>query len=136
MTSRWTGAGCPLAGASDGPPSRACSPYPGQQSDRALILKGLQWLDEEAARRKSTNYLLLRPEVQLEICEALAILAKKDRRKYPGTFFRRIRDLVAGGYYTTPAGMKDIGYRGNVAMSEWNGPPTEVLKKLGLSAQK
>ena len=112
------------------------SPYPGQESDRKLILKGLQWLDEEAGRRDAADFVSLAPGDQLKICEELAILAKRDRRKYPGTFFRRIRDLVAGGYYTTPAGMKDIGYRGNVAMPEWNGPPAEVLEKLGLSAQE
>ena len=49
--------------------------------------------------------------------------------------FCRLRNLVAGGYYTTPAGMKDIGYRGNVPQAEWKGPPAEVLKKLNLPQQ-
>ncbi|MDF1815680.1 MAG: gluconate 2-dehydrogenase subunit 3 family protein [Verrucomicrobiales bacterium] len=111
------------------------SPYPGQVADRKLILKGLKWLDDEAGKQKSKNFVSLSSTQQLEVCQILAIMAKKDRRKYPGTFFRRMRDLVAGGYYTTPEGMKDIGYRGNVAMPEWNGPPAEVLEKLGLEPE-
>jgi hypothetical protein len=29
--------------------------------------------------------------------------------------------------------MKDIGYVGNVALEKFEGPPPEVLKKLGLA---
>jgi hypothetical protein len=28
--------------------------------------------------------------------------------------------------------MKDIGYVGNIPLAEFNGPPREVLEKLGL----
>ena len=48
-------------------------------------------------------------------------------------FFKRFRDLTAGGFYTTPEGMKDIGYTGNVPLPEFAGPPPEVLAKLGLA---
>ena len=44
-------------------------------------------------------------------------------------FFARFRDLTAGGFYTTPVGMKDIGYVGNVPLEKFDGPPLEVLKK-------
>ncbi len=111
------------------------SPYPGQKSDRNSILKGLGWLDEEARRRGGEDFASLTARDQLAICRELARSAKKDSRKHPGSFFLRLRNLVAGGYYTTPAGMKDIGYRGNVPVAEWNGPPPEVLKRLGLSSQ-
>lgn len=111
------------------------SPYPEQRSDRNAILKGLPWLDEEATKRGSDHFVSLKPDTQLAICEELAIIAKKDRNRFPGSFFYRLRNLVAGGYYTTPEGMRDIGYRGNVAMAEWNGPPPEVLERLGLEAE-
>lgn len=104
------------------------SPYREQKGDRSQILKGLAWLKEK-------NFFTLDPEQQLEICRDLARSARRDRNKFPGSFFYRLRNLVAGGYYTTPAGMKDIGYRGNVPMEEWNGPPPEVLEKLGLKPQ-
>ncbi|MFT4691031.1 MAG: gluconate 2-dehydrogenase subunit 3 family protein [Verrucomicrobiia bacterium] len=111
------------------------SPYPAQKGDRNGILKGLPWLDEEAIRRGEKNFVSLAANKQFEICQELAKAAKKDSRKHPGSFFLRLRNLVAGGYYTTPVGMKDIGYLGNVPMAEWNGPPPEVLERLGLSPQ-
>jgi hypothetical protein len=48
-------------------------------------------------------------------------------------FFRRFRDLVAVGYYTTPEGMKEIGYVGNLPLARFEGPPAEVVAKLGLT---
>ena len=37
------------------------------------------------------------------------------------------------GFYTTPAGMKDIGFIGNVALAKFPDPPKEALAKLGLA---
>ena len=48
-------------------------------------------------------------------------------------FFAKFRDLTAGGFYTTPVGMKDIGYVGNVPLERFDGPPLELLKKAGLA---
>ena len=48
-------------------------------------------------------------------------------------FFAKFRDLTAGGFYTTPVGMKDIGYVGNVPLEKFEGPPKSVLKKVGLA---
>jgi len=111
------------------------SPYPDQKPDRDLILKGLAWFDDEAKRRGGKNFVSLSSQEQTDVCRQLAKAAKTDSRKFPGSMFQRLRDLIAGGYYTTPAGMKDLGYRGNVPMTEWKGPSHEVLKHLGLSPQ-
>ncbi len=56
-------------------------------------------------------------------------------------FFERFRFLSVGAFYTTEAGIKDIGYIGNVPISgEYPGPSAEamthlagVLEQLGLS---
>ena len=47
-------------------------------------------------------------------------------------FFAKFRNLTVGGYYSTPQGMRDVGYVGNVPLSSFPGPPDEVLKKAGL----
>ena len=47
-------------------------------------------------------------------------------------FFARYRDLTVGGFYSTPAGHQDLGYIGNVALPRFDGPPPELLRKLGL----
>ena len=37
-----------------------------------------------------------------------------------------------GAYYGTPKGWKAIGYVGNMPLPALDGPPQEVLDKLGL----
>jgi hypothetical protein len=65
-----------------------------------------------------------------DICDAAS--AKPEHRA-GARFFQRFRDLAAGGYFTTPEGMKDLGYTGNSAMEAFTGPPPEVLRRLGLA---
>lgn len=97
------------------------APYPDQLKDRPLLLEGL---DDLGAR-----FLKADPT---ERAEKLAGL--------PGTpFFKRIRALTIGAYYTTEAGFKDIGYIGNVPRASDPGPSDAVksvladrLKALGL----
>jgi hypothetical protein len=43
--------------------------------------------------------------------------------------------LTVGGFYTTPEGMRDLGYVGNVALARFDGPPPEVLRKVGLEGE-
>ena len=111
------------------------SPYPDQKRDRQLLLEGFEALDGLAGKRGGTAFVSLPKEDQLAICRELAKAAKSNPKEFPASFFLRLRDLVAGGFYTTPAGMHDLGYRGNIPSIEWTGPPPEVLEALGLTAQ-
>ncbi|HEV7610029.1 MAG TPA: gluconate 2-dehydrogenase subunit 3 family protein [Steroidobacteraceae bacterium] len=109
------------------------APYPQQRGDRAIILPGLTWIEAEAKSRFDKIFAALesaqREAIANDICSPgkaapnLATAAK---------FFAKFRDLTAGGFYTTPVGMKDIGYVGNVPLAKFDGPPPEVLKKVGL----
>ena len=56
----------------------------------------------------------------------------KDSFKKLAHFFSRFRSLSAAAYYGTPAGWEAIGYVGNVPLQQFDGPPAEVLQKLGL----
>ena len=110
------------------------APYPGHGDDRKLVLDGLAWLDTESQKRFKTDFVNLVLRQKNQICDDICFLPKaKPEFRQAAQFFRRYRDLTAGGYYTTPEGMKDIGYVGNVAMEKYAGPPPEVLKKLGLA---
>jgi hypothetical protein len=51
------------------------------------------------------------------------------------TFFNRMRDLTASGFYTTEIGVKDIGYVGNTP-NQWSGVPEDVLKQYGMQNVK
>lgn len=109
------------------------APYPAHQRDRAVIVDGLAWVDEESTRRFGKAFHKLAMQQHHAICDDICFEPKaKAEFKTAAAFFRRYRDLTAGGFYTTPAGMKDIGYVGNVALPAFKGPPQEVLRRLGV----
>jgi len=110
------------------------APYPDQQRDRPVILAGLAWIDAEALRRFGKNFAELEAGQMAAICDDLCHEPDaKPEHKEGARFFRRFRELTAGGFYTTPVGMKDIGYVGNIPLIEFKGPPPELRQKLGLA---
>ena len=111
------------------------APYPRQQHDRTLIEEGLAWLDTESRRRFAAEFAATKPVDQAALCDDICDPAQaKEPFATPATFFARFRDLTAGGFYTTPVGCRDIGYVGNVPLTQFEGPPLDVLRKLGLDA--
>jgi Gluconate 2-dehydrogenase subunit 3 len=109
------------------------APYPDCQRDRPIVLEGFAWLDAEAARRFHRRFAELTVSQQHRICDDICDEARAapERRK-AAHFFARYRDLTAGGFYTTAAGRKDLGYIGNVPLARFEGPPPELLRKLKL----
>jgi len=114
------------------------APYEAQRRDRATLLEGLAWLDSEATARYGAgkSFITLSNKQQTAICDDICCAPKaksKEDRAAAAKFFARYRDLTAGGFYTTPQGRKDVGYVGNVPLPRFDGPPPEVLKKVGLA---
>jgi Gluconate 2-dehydrogenase subunit 3 len=112
------------------------APYEQQRRDRAAVLEGLEWLDREAAGRHGAgkSFVTLSDVQQTAICDDICFLGKAQPRFLDAAkFFARYRDLTAGGFYTTPQGRKDLRYVGNVPLPRFDGPPLEVLKKVGLA---
>jgi hypothetical protein len=110
------------------------APYPRQQEDRKIILDGLTSLDSESKKRFKKSFVDLSDDQRRQICEDICFEPKaKPAMKKSAQFFARFRDLTAGGFYTTPEGMKDIQYLGNVPLTKFDGPPPEVLSYLKLS---
>jgi hypothetical protein len=109
------------------------APYPRQREDRDTLLPGLEWLDEESMRRAGNVFADAGPVLQHAICSDICFeAAVAPQFQQAARFFACFRDLTAGGFYTTPVGMKDIGYIGNVPRSEFPGPPLALLTELGL----
>jgi hypothetical protein len=103
-------------------------------NDKRTIIDGLAWLDRESQKRFNQAFVKLDASQKNKICDDICYAPNaKPEFRTAAQFFRRYRDLTAGGYYTTPEGMRDIGYTGNVALDKYEGPPPEVLKKLGLA---
>jgi hypothetical protein len=110
------------------------APYPVHQRDRIIVQGGLAWLDAEAARRFGKEFGALDSTAQHGICddicdESRAAASRRDAAR----FFALYRDLTAGGFYSTPAGRKDLDFIGNVPLARFDGPPPALLKALGLS---
>jgi len=110
------------------------APYPDQKRDRQPILDGLAWINAEASRRYGREFAELDGPQAAAICADICHAPDALPEFAAGAkFFARFRDLTAGGFYSTPVGMKDVGYIGNTPLAEFKGPPPEVLKKLGLA---
>ncbi len=111
------------------------APYPRHQQDRALVLSGFQWLDDKARRRYSKPFATLSGEEHAVICNQICYAPEAHPSSVQAAaFFARYRDLTAAGFYTTPAGHKDLQYVGNVALANFDGPPREVLVAVGLAS--
>ena len=99
------------------------APYPEHAEDRKTIVDALSRVESEAQRRFKTSFAKLSAQQLSTIADAIV----KEQS------FVRYRALTAGGFYTTPVGVKDLKYVGNVAMATFEGPTQDVLKRLGLA---
>lgn len=110
------------------------APYPAGRRDRPVVLDGLAWLDAEAVKRHGRGFAELHTPEQQAICDEICDESRAaPERREAAHFFAVYRDLTAGGFYSTPVGRKDIGYIGNVASARFEGPPAQLIEKLGLS---
>lgn len=110
------------------------APYPVQRQDRDLVLNGFAWLESEAQRRFSKPLLEITPSELHAICDDIGYVPKAKPQFQEGArFFARYRDLTTGGFYTSPQGRADLRYIGNTPLPRFDGPPLEVLKKVGLA---
>jgi hypothetical protein len=109
------------------------APYEAQQRHRKEILALLDWLKEESKKRFGHAFTELAEVQEQRICDDICSWQKAAPEfKKPAGFFRTLRDIAMSGFYTTPEGMKDIGYVGNVPLLKFDGPTPEVLAFLKL----
>jgi len=93
---------------------------------------GLRWLDVQCMNRYNNAFTDCNAKQQVEMVTEIAYpLKAKPEMKQGVTFFNRMRDLTASGFFSSKIGMKDIGYVGN-APNRWTGVPQDVLKQYGM----
>ena len=110
------------------------APYPRHLADRMLVVEGLAWIERESSRRFGKPFIATSNDERHAICDEICREADAAAgRKRAARFFARYRQLTADGFYTTPAGMKDLRFAGNVASERFEGPPPEALRKAGLA---
>jgi hypothetical protein len=109
------------------------APYEGNQRDLVVVRGGITWLNVEAGTRFGREFADLSLAEKQAICDDVAFVPRaRPEHRAAARFFDKIRDLTATAFYTTQEGMSDLGYVGNLPMSRFDGPPREVLERLGL----
>jgi spermidine/putrescine-binding protein len=99
-----------------------------RNADLAVIFDGgLAWLDEYMKHKYGTDFLTSKPSQQTALLD-LAYGAGAAAPEVAGgrQFFTWARNMVVDAYYTSPVGVKDIGYMGNTAVSAFSVPQAAV----------
>jgi gluconate 2-dehydrogenase gamma chain len=118
-----------------GPPNPTRRFYVAPTPAQVNMRGGLAWLDRECANRFGTGKTFL-TATDAQRRQVLDDIAWPEKAK-PGlshgvTFFNRMRDMTAAGFFSSKMGVQDLRYMGNMPMAKWDGCPPNVLAKLGL----
>ncbi len=97
---------------------------------KRIYTGGIAWLDEAMRHRyDGKDFLGAAPEQQIAMLDLIAYRenGRQDRSLAPGIdFFTWARKMVADAYYTSPIGIKDLGYMGNSAMTHFSVPQEAI----------
>jgi len=98
---------------------------------------GLAWLNAQSNTRFGKQFADATETQRGAILNDIAWPARAPATMADGVgFFNRFRDLTSSGFWSSQIGVKDLQYKGNVFVSEWNGCPPAALNKLGVNYDK
>lgn len=101
---------------------------------RQAMRDGLAWLDGESGRRFGKTFADATDAERRAILDDIAWPARAPAEMADGvTFFTRVRDMTASGFFSSEMGWRDLQYMGHTFVPEWNGCPPAALAKLGVS---
>jgi len=93
-----------------------------------IFTGGFGWLDHHMQQHHAVDFVDAKPEEQIAVLDVIAFSKNETPENAPGVhFFTWVRNLVTDAYYTSPIGIRDLGYMGNSAMSEFH-VPEEALQ--------
>jgi gluconate 2-dehydrogenase gamma chain len=97
---------------------------------------GLSWLDHEMNKHYSASFVAAARAQQTAMLDLIAYRKNNSPELGPGIqFFTWVRNMTVDAFYTSKAGMDDLGYIGNSAMSEFHVPAEAIdyaVKRSGL----
>src|SRR3954447_10850615 len=97
---------------------------------------GIAWLDRAMEKRNQKDFLSATPEQQTAMLDLIAYRKNDSAELGPGiVFFDWARKMVVDAFYTSPIGVKDIGYMGNKGMTKFEVPAAAIeyaVKRSGL----
>lgn len=93
----------------------------------AIFNGGFAWLDRYMSKAYGTDFLKSTAAQQTELLDKLAYTRNVAPETAPGVpFWTWTRNMMVDAYYTSPAGVKDIGFMGNGAVSVFTVPKEAV----------
>lgn len=95
----------------------------GDMESRQIAMRGgLGWLDATCRRAYGASFVECDDAQRRAVLDRIAYPDDAEPADAPGVaFFSRFRDYTAAGYFSSPEGIDDLGYLGNVARPEWTG---------------
>ncbi len=104
---------------------------------RDVWLSGLGWLDHEARRRGGPSFVEANSEIRTQILDDISFRKNSTPEIAPGVqFFEWARRMVVDAYFTSPAGVKALGYQGNTGVAEFKVPKESLEYALARSPFK
>lgn len=99
---------------------------------KEIYTGGLGWIDGAMRRRNNgKDFLGSQPDQQTALLDLIAYRENESAELNPGIqFFTWVRRMVADAYYTSPIGMKELGYMGNGAMAQFSVPKEAVEQAI------
>jgi gluconate 2-dehydrogenase gamma chain len=102
----------------------------------AIYTGGIAWLDREMIERHGQPFVKATPEQQTAMLDLIAYRKNETPELGPGiVFFDWARKMVVDAYYTSPVGVRAIGYMGNRGMGTFQVPAAAIayaVKRSGL----
>jgi gluconate 2-dehydrogenase gamma chain len=93
----------------------------------AIFNGGFAWLDHYMQKTYGSDFLKATATQQTELLDKLAYRKNVTPETAPGVpFWTWTRNMIVDAYYTSPAGVKDIGFMGNGAVSVFTVPKEAV----------
>lgn len=103
----------------------------------AIYTGGLAWLDRAMEKRANANFAGAPAAEQTALLDLIAFRRNSNEELAPGIrFFDWARRMTVDAYYTSPAGIKELGFQGNGAVGRFEVPKEivdDVLRKSGLA---
>jgi len=101
-------------------------------SNQVPMRGGLRWLDLKCLNLYGNPFKDCTAAQQIEIIDQIAYPEEAKPDMHQGVvFFDRMRELTAGGFFSSKMGVADLGYAGNKP-NKWTGVPADVVKQYGL----
>ena len=80
----------------------------------AIYTGGIAWLDEAMKSHYHADFLTAKAEQKTEMLDKIAYRKNRTAELAPGIkFFDWARRMTVDAYYTSAAGIKEVGYMGN-----------------------